>query len=126
MSGSSDSKPAFPGSPDTRLPPLPSHRATDWQRGPSKGCPSGSWVPGSSQSAARNHPRPRGGQRNEKASVDALYQMYVQDVSTRKVKKVTEKLCGHSFSPSAISRINKKLDAELEAFAKWRPEEDYP
>ena len=39
--------------------------------------------------------------------------MYVQGVSTRKVKAITEELCGHSFSASAISRINKGLDESL-------------
>jgi putative transposase len=42
-------------------------------------------------------------QRSEKALVAALAQMYVQGVSTRKVKAITEELCGHSFSASAIS-----------------------
>ena len=36
-------------------------------------------------------------QRSEKALVSALAEMYVQGVSTRKVKEVTETLCGHSF-----------------------------
>jgi hypothetical protein len=36
--------------------------------------------------------------------------MYVQGVSTRKVKAITEELCGHEFSASAISDINKTLD----------------
>ena len=35
-----------------------------------------------------------------------LAEMYVQGVSTRKVKAVTEVLCGHSFSASSISAIN--------------------
>jgi putative transposase len=52
--------------------------------------------------------------------------MYVQGVSTRKVKAVTEELCGHEFSASAISRINQSLDEELEKFAQRRLEEDYP
>jgi transposase-like protein len=30
--------------------------------------------------------------------VAALAEMYVQGVSTRKVKAITEELCGHSFS----------------------------
>ena len=64
-------------------------------------------------------------QRSEKALVSALAQMYVQGVSTRKVKKITEELCGHSFSASAISGIVKKLDAQLEAFARRRLEEPY-
>jgi hypothetical protein len=45
--------------------------------------------------------------------VAALAEMYVQGVSTRKVKAITEELCGHSFSASAISAINQRLDASL-------------
>ena len=52
--------------------------------------------------------------------------MYVQGVSTRKVKAITEELCGHAFSASAISAINKTMDAELAAFAGRRLEEAYP
>lgn len=65
-------------------------------------------------------------QRSEKALVAALAEMYVQGVSTRKVKAITEELCGHAFSASAISEINKKLDGELAAFASRRLEEVYP
>jgi putative transposase len=36
-------------------------------------------------------------QRSERALVAALAQMYVQGVSTRKAKAITEELCGHSF-----------------------------
>jgi putative transposase len=43
-------------------------------------------------------------QRNEKALVLALMEMYVKGVSTRKVKEVTEELCGVSFSKSLVSR----------------------
>lgn len=43
-------------------------------------------------------------QRSEKALVGALTEMYVQGVSTRKVKAITEELCGHEFSASTISR----------------------
>src|SRR5215469_11573660 len=42
-------------------------------------------------------------QRSEKALLSALAEMYVQGVSTRKVKAITEELCGHSFSASSIS-----------------------
>ena len=49
-------------------------------------------------------------QRSEKALVSALAEMYVQGVSTRKVKAITEELCGHTFSASTISRINKSLE----------------
>jgi putative transposase len=65
-------------------------------------------------------------QRSEKALVGALAEMYVQGVSTRKVKAITEELCGHEFSASAISRINQSLDEELEKFARRRLEEEYP
>lgn len=65
-------------------------------------------------------------QRSEKALVSALAQMYVQGVSTRKVKAITEELCGHSFSASAISTINKGLDETLTKFARRRLTEDYP
>ena len=46
-------------------------------------------------------------QRSEKALVSALVEMYVQGVSTRKVKAITEELCGHSFAASTISAISK-------------------
>lgn len=65
-------------------------------------------------------------QRSEKALVAALAEMYVQGVSTRKVKAITEELCGHEFSASAISRINEKLDEELAKFAGRKLEEEYP
>jgi putative transposase len=48
-------------------------------------------------------------QRSEKAFVSALAEMYIQGVSTRKVKAITEELCGHSFSAATISEINKGL-----------------
>ncbi|MCA1848952.1 MAG: IS256 family transposase [Actinobacteria bacterium] len=56
-------------------------------------------------------------QRNEKALVLALMEMYVEGVSTRKVKDITEALCGTSFSKSLVSSLAGRLDAELEA---WR------
>jgi putative transposase len=65
-------------------------------------------------------------QRSEKALVGALAEMYVQGVSTRKVKAITEELCGHEFSASSISAINKSLDAGLKAFAERRLGEAYP
>ena len=65
-------------------------------------------------------------QRSEKALVGALAEMYVQGVSTRKVKAITEELCGHEFSASAISAINKSLDESLRAFAERRLGEAYP
>jgi putative transposase len=65
-------------------------------------------------------------QRSEKALVSALAEMYVQGVSTRKVKAITEELCGHAFSASTISQINKGLDGALQRFATRALEEPYP
>lgn len=65
-------------------------------------------------------------QRSERALVQALAEMYVQGVSTRKVKAITEELCGHEFSASAISQINRQMDDELEKFADRELEEEYP
>lgn len=65
-------------------------------------------------------------QRNEKALVSALLEMYVQGVSTRKIKAISEELCGHEFSASTISELNKTMDTELEKFARQRLEGEYP
>jgi putative transposase len=65
-------------------------------------------------------------QRSEKALVAALSEMYVQGVSTRKVKAVTEELCGQEFSASTISRMNQNLDEELKKFASRKLEDAYP
>lgn len=65
-------------------------------------------------------------QRSEKALVAALAEMYVQGVSTRKVKAITEELCGHSFSASAISGVVKTLDERLREFAGRRLDEPFP
>jgi transposase-like protein len=57
------------------------------------------------------------GERSERALKLALAEMYVQGVSTRKVKAITEELCGFEISSTQVSRISKGLDEELE---KWR------
>lgn len=65
-------------------------------------------------------------QRSEQALVTALAEMYVMGVSTRKVKAITEELCGHAFSAGTISELNRGLDGVLTAFARRRLEEEYP
>jgi len=65
-------------------------------------------------------------QRSEQALVATLAEMYVQGVSTRKVKAITEELCGHAFSASSISAINKRLDESLRAFAERPLGEPFP
>jgi putative transposase len=64
-------------------------------------------------------------QRSEKALVSALAEMYVQGVSTRKVKAITEELCGHEFSASAVSSVVKRLDEQLSQFAGRQLEEGF-
>jgi putative transposase len=56
-------------------------------------------------------------QRNEKALVLALMEMYIEGVSTRKVREITEVLCGTNFSKSLVSELAGQLDGELDA---WR------
>lgn len=45
-----------------------------------------------------------------------IIEMIVQGVSTRNIKKVTEELCGESFSKSAVSEICKELDVPVKHF----------
>ena len=65
-------------------------------------------------------------QRSEKALVLALAEAYLQGVSTRKMKKLTEELLGREFSSATISRYAEELDVELDAW-RGRPFKDaYP
>jgi putative transposase len=65
-------------------------------------------------------------QRSEKALVLALMEMYVQGVSTRKVKKITEELCGVEVSRSQVSELAKGLDEQVEAWRTGPIREGYP
>jgi transposase-like protein len=50
-------------------------------------------------------------QRSAKALVAALAEMHVQGVSTRKVKAITEELCGHGFSAEGLAQFaGRRLD----------------
>src|SRR3569832_1778995 len=53
------------------------------------------------------------GSRSEKALCLALAEMYVQGVSTSKVTKLTEVLCGCEFSSSDVCCATNMLDEEL-------------
>lgn len=57
------------------------------------------------------------GLRSERALKVALAEMYVQGVSTRKVAKITEQLCGFEVTSTQVSRAAKELDGVLE---QWR------
>ena len=65
------------------------------------------------------------GARSEKALLLALAEMYVQGVSTRKVTKIVEELCGHSVSSTQVSACAAKLDLELQSW-RDRPLGSYP
>ena len=65
-------------------------------------------------------------QRSEKALLASLMQMYIEGVSTRKVKEITEKLCGTSFSRSHISELTKNLDEEITTWRNRPLEKKYP
>jgi len=65
-------------------------------------------------------------QRSEKALMLAIAEMYVQGVSTRKVKKITEELCGLEISKSQVSTLAKGLDAEIGAWRKRPLMKGYP
>ena len=57
------------------------------------------------------------GLRSERALVTTLAEMYVQGVSTRKVKAITEELCGVEVSAMQVSRAAAQLDEVLQ---QWR------
>jgi putative transposase len=57
------------------------------------------------------------GLRSERALVITLAEMYVQGVSTRRVKVITERLCGIEISAMQVSRATAQLDEILQ---EWR------
>ena len=57
------------------------------------------------------------GVRSERALKLAVAEMYVQGVSTRRVAKITEELCGFHVTSADVSRAAQLLDQELEL---WR------
>jgi putative transposase len=65
-------------------------------------------------------------QRSEKALVMALQESYLQGVSTRKMRRITEKLCGVEFSKDQVSRMAQALDEELSGWRQRTLEMHYP
>jgi len=57
------------------------------------------------------------GSRVDRALKAAIAEMYLQGVSTRRVTKVVEELCGTQISSTQVSRLTSELDEEFE---KWR------
>jgi transposase-like protein len=65
-------------------------------------------------------------QRNEQALIATMMEMVVQGVSTRSVQKVTEELCGETFSISTVSEICKELNIPVKEFKGRLLAEKYP
>ena len=57
------------------------------------------------------------GLRSERALLLSIAEMYVQGVSTRRVKRIVEELCGMEVSSTQVSRAAAELDELLDA---WR------
>lgn len=55
-------------------------------------------------------------QRNEKALIASMLEMYIQGVSTRKVSKIVESLCGEKISKSFVSSLTSQLDQVVKDF----------
>jgi transposase-like protein len=64
--------------------------------------------------------------RSEAALVASMAEMVVNGVSTRKVSRIMETLCGTSFSKSAVSEVCKDLDKAVNEFRTRPLEGDYP
>jgi Transposase and inactivated derivatives len=60
-------------------------------------------------------------QRSEAALIATMIEMVVQGVSTRKIARVAEELCGTSFSKSTVSELCKQLDEFVNEFGRHIP-----
>jgi transposase-like protein len=65
-------------------------------------------------------------QRSEQALICCLQEMVIHGVSTRKVRKITEQLCGVDFSRSQVSQMSKKLDKDIQTWLNRPLEDAYP
>ena len=64
--------------------------------------------------------------RSEAALVASMIEMVINGVSTRKVSKVVETLCGTSYSKSTVSELCKELDSNVEEFRTRKLTKEYP
>ena len=64
--------------------------------------------------------------RSERALVATLVEMVVCGVSTRRVTKITQELCGKEFSKSTVSRYAQELDELVGAWRNRRLNHDFP
>lgn len=65
-------------------------------------------------------------QHSEQALLLAMMEIVVNGVSTRKVQKITEQLCGKKFSKSTVSALCKKLDPLVHEFRMKPLQTHYP
>ena len=56
-------------------------------------------------------------QRNEKALIATIVEMYFKGVSTRKIEPIMEALCGLEISRSQVSELTKEMEQEMQM---WR------
>lgn len=64
--------------------------------------------------------------RSEAALIASMTEMVINGVSTRKVSKVVETLCGTAFSKSTVSDLCKDLSAAVKEFRNRPLTENYP
>ena len=64
--------------------------------------------------------------RSEASLITTMAEMVVAGVSTRKVSRVMETLCGQSYSKSTVSEVCKDLDKNVEEFRTRQIAEPYP
>ena len=64
--------------------------------------------------------------RSEAALIACMAEMVVNGVSTRKVAKVVETLCGETYTKSTVSELCKELDEKVEEFRNRPLEGHYP
>ena len=64
--------------------------------------------------------------RSEAALIAAMAEMVVSGVSTRKVSRVMETLCGTSFSKSSVSEVCKELNQSVQEFRTRPLTGEYP
>jgi len=65
-------------------------------------------------------------QRSEQAFMLSMIEMYVHGVSTRKVTRVVQQLCGVEVSKSQVSDLASELDKNLDLWRKRGLEKSYP
>ena len=64
--------------------------------------------------------------RSEAALISCMTEMVINGVSTRKVARVVEALCGETYSRSTVSELCKDLDEKVRAFKERQLQGKYP